>query len=126
MKLDVIKLELNGVEMPAPMADGVDLSTEHIWSKNTGRNGRGTMIGTVNVDKRTVTIKWPPLTEDQVALIEANVSRPGRPWVRITMTMADATVMSFLSYTGPHKSTGWKPLGGVWRRSNMQVSVIER
>ena len=71
---NVHDLSINGVTMPTPALDGVTISTEKIWSADTGRTGSGKMVGTVIARKTTIKIKWPPMSYQQAALIEQAVS----------------------------------------------------
>lgn len=64
-------LWFNGVAMPDPALNGVTIKREKIWSKKTGRAANGEMLGTVIAIKDTVSIKWPPLTHAQTALIDS-------------------------------------------------------
>ena len=65
----VTNLTINGVEMPNPAMEGVTISTEKIWSANTGRSASGKMVGTIIATKTTISIKWPALTPEQAAKI---------------------------------------------------------
>ena len=70
----VTDLKINNVTMPPPAVDGLTISTEKIWSADTGRAAAGNMVGTVIARKTTVKIRWPVLTRAQAALIEQAVN----------------------------------------------------
>lgn len=63
-------LKINNVRMPEPALNGLKISKEKIWSKNTGRVSSGEMVGDVVARKITLSIQWPRLTEEQVAIID--------------------------------------------------------
>lgn len=83
-------LKFNGIEMPAPKYNGLTITHSKIWSKNTGRNSLGDMVGTIIAIKKTVDITWPPLTTQQIALIDGVVSDINNPF----------TTIEYLSPTG--------------------------
>lgn len=126
--IPVIKMQMNGVTVRTPKVGGVSQSYELIWSSNTGRNGNSTMVGTVKAEKRSFTVSWPPLTEEEFALIKANCSKVGSQWITVTFTMGDDTVDSFTAYTGTAGPTseGWSLIGGTWMREDTKLEIIER
>lgn len=93
-------LTINGVAMPAPIMDGIEISDEKIWSANTGRSTTGKMLGTCVAVKRTITITWPTLTAAQAKTIRAAVSDKNNPFVPIRFTDVDGTVTTMTVYFG--------------------------
>lgn len=73
----VTELKINGVVMPPPALQGVTITTEKIWSSDTGRTSSGRMVGTMVAKKSKIAIKWPALTMEQAETIEAAVSGSG-------------------------------------------------
>lgn len=67
-------LIMDGIRMPTPKYNGVRISKNKIWSKNTGRNDFGDMVGTIIRIKRKVEITFPPLTPEQTELLDSVVS----------------------------------------------------
>ena len=67
-------LKIDGVQMPEPKFQGITISPEKIWSKNTGRTTTGEMVGDIVCIKLTYKISWPPLSAEQVALIDAAIT----------------------------------------------------
>ena len=67
-------LWFNGAAMPDPALNGFTVSPEKIWSKKTGRAANGEMLGDVVAIKNTISIKWPPLTHAETALIDGYCS----------------------------------------------------
>lgn len=67
-------LKFKGVSMPEPKA--LTVSSEKIWSSNTGRGDNGKMTGDVVAIKATLKIEWPPLSAAQTQLIDSYLSIP--------------------------------------------------
>lgn len=67
-------LIMDGITMPTPKYNGFKISKNKIWSRNTGRNDFGDMVGTIIKIKRKVEITFPPLTVQQTALLDSVVS----------------------------------------------------
>lgn len=61
-------LSVNGVALPAPTE--LKIEDEIIWSSNTGRSASGDMIGDVVTEKKTITIKWQYIREEEVKIIK--------------------------------------------------------
>lgn len=54
------KPEIDGVILPAPQANGVSISRNHIQSSKTRRTANATMTGKVVALKATVKMSFPP------------------------------------------------------------------
>lgn len=67
-------LQFDGVTMPSPKYNGVRISKNKIWSRDTGRNDFGDTVGHIIAIKRKVEISFPPLSPAQTALIDSVVS----------------------------------------------------
>ena len=67
-------IEIDGVPMPGLKLNGLTVTKEKIWSKNTGRAANGEMVGDLIAIKYTLKCSWPPLTREQVAVIDKAVS----------------------------------------------------
>ena len=61
-------IQAGGGELPAPVSLKVD--DEIIWSSSTGRALDGTMLGDVVAEKKTLSIGWGVLTEEELVLIK--------------------------------------------------------
>lgn len=68
----MVILLCNGVALPAPVSLKVD--DEIIWSTNTGRVDNGDMVGDVVAEKKTISIEWGVLKEDEMRLIKDSLS----------------------------------------------------
>lgn len=76
-------LKFNGQAMPTPKPDGFTISKNKIWSRNTGRNSLGNMVGTIIAVKTSIDITWPPLSFSQIEMIDNIVSDVNNPFVNI-------------------------------------------
>lgn len=62
--------------MPEPKIQGLTITPEVIWSKNTGRTTTAEMVGDIVAVKHKLKISWPPLDGGQVAAIDTAISAP--------------------------------------------------
>ena len=69
--IDAVVIE--GVRFPVAY-NGYTYSRNKIWSKNTGRNDYGEMVGTIVDIKDKVELQLPPLTGEQALLLDNVVS----------------------------------------------------
>lgn len=60
--------------MPEPKLQGISVSVEKIWSKNTGRTTTGEMVGDIVGIKNKIKIAWPPLSGEEVAKIDGAIT----------------------------------------------------
>lgn len=119
-------LKFNGKTMPTPAHKGVTISTNKIWSANTGRTSTGKMVGTIVATKAKLEIKWPPLTQDEVALIESVVSDASKPFVAVEYTDATGTTVSKTMYFGDVTYTQYSWSDGIRYITDVSVSAIEQ
>ncbi len=56
--------------MPTLKLNGLTVKKEKVWSSNTGRACNAEMIGDVIGRKYTLSCSWPPLSNEQVAVID--------------------------------------------------------
>lgn len=66
-------ITIGGVAMPEPKLNGLKISRNKIWSKNAGRGADGTMTGDIIALKWKLEIEFLPLTDAQMATVEAAV-----------------------------------------------------
>lgn len=64
-------LRCGGQELPAPVSLKID--DEIIWSSSTGRALDGTMLGDVVAEKKTLSINWGILQENELVLIKSKL-----------------------------------------------------
>lgn len=62
-------LVIGGKNMPEPKQNGLKITREKIWSKNTGRGADGTTIGDVVARKWKLQVEWPILSDDEAAVV---------------------------------------------------------
>lgn len=122
----VKQLTINGVTMPTPALEGVTISTEKIWSSDTGRTASGKMVGTVVAVKTTVKIKWPVLPPAEIATIEAAVSNPDSPFVPMTYTDMTGQTVSKTVYFGTPSYTVYSWADGLSYVTGAEVEGIEQ
>lgn len=124
--MTVSELYINDVQMPTPAAEGVTITSEKVWSSNTGRASSGGMVGTIVAIKTTISITWPPLTMAQVATIEAAVSDTDKPFVPLKYTdMSGATVTKTV-YFGTPTYTQYSWSDGLQYVTDVSVDAIEQ
>ena len=125
--LTVSNLTVDGVAMPAPKAPGgMKIKEEKIWSKNTGRTAAATMVGTILAIKRTVDISWPPLTVEQVGIIEAAASNKDKPFPLMSYTDQRGTRHTMNVYFGTPSYTCFNWIKGQWMVTDVTASAIEQ
>lgn len=66
-------LKAGSVVLPAPVS--LSIADELIWTADTGRTLSGKMTGDVVAEKKTVSIAWGILTEDEYLKIKRNLTR---------------------------------------------------
>lgn len=71
MSKSQVTLSVNDVAMPSPTSIQVD--DELLWSSDSGRDLSGLFSGDVIAEKKTVTVEWQYLTEDEVILLQNNL-----------------------------------------------------
>lgn len=125
-EMTVTGLTINGVEMPDPALEGVTISTEKVWSANTGRTASGKMVGSVIAEKTTIKIKWPVLTPAQVAQIEAAVSDPEHPFVPVSYTDMCGNRVTKTVYFGTPTYTVYSWADGLQLVKDAAVDGIEQ
>ncbi|MCD7881483.1 MAG: hypothetical protein LUG47_07470 [Clostridiales bacterium] len=124
--VSVRRLTINGVSMPDPALEGVTISTEKVWSANTGRTASGKMVGSIIATKTTIKIKWPVLTTDQIALIEGAVSDPDNPFVPVSYTDMCGETVERTVYFGTPSYTLYSWADGLTLVKDASVEGIEQ
>lgn len=77
---------VDGVVLPAPAQDGIQIKHEPIWSDNAGRTSTCYFVGDIRAVKTTLTISWDTLTYEQVVLIRNAFTSLGKPFFTLTYT----------------------------------------
>ncbi len=124
--ITVSDLYINGTRMPAPKHQGVTISTEKVWSADTGRTASGKMVGTLIATKTKVKLEWPPLTMAEVALIEAAVSNANSPFVPMRYTDMTGQTVTKTVYFGTPTYTMYSWAAGIQYVTDVSVDAIEQ
>lgn len=121
-------LWINGVEMPTPKIGGITISKNKIWSKNTGRNNQGEMVGDIIAIKRKVEIEWGILSPEHMSKIDTQVSRVDLPYITVRYLDEKGSITEIRAYTGdisyPLQSNKYG--GNNLRATGVKVSLIEK
>lgn len=119
-------LIINRVEFPVAY-NGYTISRNKIWSRNTGRNDYGDMVGTIIAIKNKVEIQLVPLTPAQAGVLDAVVSDIDNPFPTAEILFVDGTRKQITIYTGdisyPWLSTS---LGDGGLITGVKLSAIEK
>ena len=126
METSITELYVNGVALPTPALQGVTITHNKVWSSDTGRTASGKMVGTIVAVKRKLSIKWPPLTEQQVALIQSAVNNPDNPFVPVRYRDATGQEVTCTMYFGDPSYTQYSWSEGIRRVLDVTVDAIEQ
>lgn len=124
--ITAIKMEIDGVPVRSPKVRGITRKSEKVWSKNTGRTTSGRMQGTILAIKRTISISWPPLTQEEQELIESLISSEVLPFTTLKITRPDGRTETIECYFGTPSFDEWDMIGGQWKCINGKVDAVER
>ena len=69
--------------LPTPDEGGVKIGKQKIWSENTRRNAKCTMVGDIKAVKTTLSITWSKLTQSQLNLLDEAINDPDAPFFNI-------------------------------------------
>lgn len=126
MTLTVKELTVDGVTLPTPALEGLTISTNKIWSANTGRlENSGEMAGTIVAIKRKLEIKWPELAMEKIRIIEDAVSTK-EPFHTLQYTDMTGRVQTITVYFGDISYTIYSYSPGVQRVKGAAISAIEK
>lgn len=116
-------LTIDNVQMPPLKENGLTITREKVWSKNTGRGSSGLLIGDIVTIKYKLVCEWPALTKEEVAVID-NAVEPKFVQVRFY----DPKTASFITrqmYAGtPSYSVYQYANAKIY--SSVKVDLIER
>lgn len=124
--MTVTDLVINGVTMPDPALEGVTIATEKVWSANTGRTVSGKMVGDIIAKKTTIKIKWPVLTMEEAAVIEAAVSNAETPFVPVSYLDMTGQRVEKTVYFGTPTYTVYSWANGLRLVKDAAVDGIEQ
>lgn len=125
MTITVKTLYIDGVEMPAPALEGLTITSNKMWSANTGRlETSGEMVGTIVAVKTKIEIKWPLLPMEKVRLIESALTSL-TPFHILKYTDMTGTTHEKTVYFGDPSYTVVS-YGGRQLVKDISVSAIEK
>lgn len=125
LSVALTELVVDGKTLPTPALAGVTIKREKIWTDATGRAESGLMNGDIKAIKDTISVKWPPLTFAQVAIIESVASAVGKSFVAVsycTMTGVRKTIQAYFG-TPTYTIYSW---GGRLLARDAAVDIVER
>lgn len=114
-------LKSGSIVLPPPSS--LSISDEIIWTSDTGRTLSGRMVGDVIAEKKTLSIKWSFLTEEDVKLIKSRLISGF-----FSFTFRDDGIdITIDAYRGTlsKEVLGYIGDGYYWYR-NVSVDVIQR
>jgi hypothetical protein len=126
MKLTLKELIVDGIQLPTPALEGLTITTNKIWSANTGRlESTGEMAGTIVATKRKLEITWPDLTMESARIIEDAVSSMD-PFHELRYTDMTGKTESITVYFGDINYTIYSYSEGIQWIRNAAVAAIEK
>lgn len=116
---------INNTVLPTLDENGLTVSNEKIWSKDTGRAADAGMIGHVVAVKRTLKCKWPPLTRAEAALIDSLVT--GNAFFSVTYTDPGTNARKTITaYASTPTYPVYSYVDGVKTYQGVAVDLIEQ
>lgn len=73
--ISITDLYMDNVKMPEPLANGVVISKQNIWSGNKGTTMSGKLVGTILGVRTTIKIQWGNISPEDAAIIDAAVTK---------------------------------------------------
>lgn len=92
-------VEIEGTNFPVAY-NGYTLSRNKIWSKNTGRNDYGEMVGTIVAIKDKIELQLPPITGEQAEYLDDVISDPSNPFPNAKVLFLGGKQKELTIYTG--------------------------
>jgi hypothetical protein len=123
--ITITAITVDGVELPAPAADGVTISKEKLWSQDTGRSASGLLNGTIVAQKVTLSVKWPPLTPQEVKTID-DITSSDTPYHTVKYTDIAGKTYTKEMYFGSPSGTWSSWAKGAQTVTDYAVDMIER
>lgn len=92
-------VEIEGTVFPVAY-NGYNYSRNKIWSKNTGRNDYGEMVGTIVAIKDKIELQLPPITGEQAKVLDDVVSDIDNPYPTAKVLFLGGEQKEMTIYTG--------------------------
>lgn len=77
-------LKINDYTPPPTDEDGVKIGKQKIWSENTKRNAKCSMVGDIKAIKTTLLITWSKMTQSQLNGLDKAINDSKTPFFYIT------------------------------------------
>lgn len=114
-------LKAGDTALPAPVS--ITVNDEIIWTSGTGRTLSAFMAGDVVAEKKTVSIKWGYLTENEMVLIKEKLIAGFFPFT----FHDDGVDITIESYRGTLSKEQLGRLGdGIFWYKSATVDIIQR
>jgi len=118
-------IAFGGVEMPPPKGNGGLVETyEDVWSANTGRNGAGSMVGTLVATKAKLKFTWNALSWADAAKIKDAIY--GKGFTTCTYPGVDGKTHTLTGYFGPPSFSQYSWCDGRRWATAISVNFIEK
>ena len=117
-------LKLNNIEMPTPKLEGISISKEKIWSKNTGRTASGKMVGDIIAIKTTISIEFPPLSPAEIETVESVVSNASLPFFSYELNDGYKTETKIV-YAGTPSKKLYSVVDGINHYTGFRIELVE-
>lgn len=114
-------LQSGDMKLPAPVS--MKINDEIIWSSDTGRTLNAYMIGEAIAEKKTISLQWSFLTEQEIVLIKSIMTVGFFP---ITFR-DDGNLITMDSYRGTLSKEVMGDIGdGYYWYKSANVDVVQR
>ncbi|MBQ8232435.1 MAG: hypothetical protein IJZ34_11000 [Lachnospiraceae bacterium] len=117
-------LVIDGVTMPPLKKEGLVITKNKIWSKNTGRVANGDMVGDLIAVKYTLDCEWPPLSAEQAKIVD-NAIEPAF-FNASFLDPATNTVVTKRFYAGSPTYPVYSYVSGIKTYAGVKVTIIQK
>lgn len=124
---DIDGVLLDGLVYIEAAHNGYKVSKNKIWSRDTGRNDNGDMVGTIVNIKTKVEITSTPMSLAHAQEIDDILSNIDRPFIDVNVLYIDGTIKTITCYTGDIEYSFYS-LGvqdGI-QMNGLQISFIQQ
>lgn len=117
---------VDGVVLPAPAQDGIQIKPEPIWSDNAGRTSTCYFVGDIRAVKTTLSISWGTLTYEQAEKIRSAFTHLGKPFFSLTYTDDTGQRQTINCYSTMPQSAVHTYRDECGNITGMTVDVVQR
>lgn len=76
-------LKINGCVPPTPDENGIIITSEKLWSEDTGRSSSGLLVGDLIAIKTTIEIHWHKMKGADVDLLDKAINDINAPFFEV-------------------------------------------